>query len=60
MRNKIRQYVWLVMFFLCLLAGIHQTLKLGFSKSYLFFVFAIFAFGFYWIRKIKAKNDTKE
>jgi hypothetical protein len=60
MRNKIRQYVWLVTWIICIAAGIQQTIKLGFSKSYIFFVLAIFAFGFYWIRKIKANNDTKE
>jgi len=54
------KYVWLTLFILCLAAGIHQTWRQGFSKSYVFFVCAIFAFGFYWIRRNYGKTEPKD
>ncbi len=60
MYRKIREYVWLSVAILCVIAGIHQTIKQGISKSYLFFVFAIFAILFYWVRKNLRRNDETQ
>jgi hypothetical protein len=59
MRTKIREYVWLVLTVLCFAAAIHQTFKLGFSESYVFFIFAVMAFFMYYIRRTLrlAKKD---
>lgn len=51
MRTKIREYVWLSLAVLCFAAAIHQTFKLGFSESYVFFIFAVMAFLMYYIRR---------
>ncbi len=57
---KIREYIWLTLAALCILAGVHQTIKQGITKSYLFFLFAIFALLFYWVRKNVRKNDNAQ
>lgn len=41
---KILEIIWLITSFLCIVAGIHQTIYEGFSKSYIFFLFSIVAF----------------
>jgi hypothetical protein len=58
--KRILEYVWLALFFICILGGINQTYRQGISKSYLFFVCAILAFGFYWIRKNRRINNTND
>lgn len=57
---KIREYVWLSVAILCAIAGIHQTIKRDISKSYLFFVFAIFALLFYWVRRNLRNNEKAQ
>ncbi|HEY9123462.1 MAG TPA: hypothetical protein PK252_10095 [Bacteroidales bacterium] len=59
MRTKIREYVWLSLAIFCIAAAIHQTFKLGFSESYVFFIFAVMAFLIYYIRRTLrlAKKD---
>lgn len=60
MYARIIKYVWLITSLLCLSAGIHQTIRQGISKSYVFLVFAIFAFAFYLIRNNQGRNGTNE
>lgn len=60
MGSKLREYMWLVAFLLCIITGIHQTYKEGFGKSYVFFVFAIFALLFYFVRNRMRKNGANK
>ena len=57
MKQKLREYMWLVMTVLCVLVGIHQSYKQGIKTGYIFFVFAIFALFFYLVRH---NNRMKE
>jgi hypothetical protein len=59
-QKRVIEIIWLAVFFLCIITGAHQTYYQGISKSYEFFVFAIFAYGFYWIRKNRRKNYKEE
>jgi hypothetical protein len=57
MKSKIREYVWFALAIICTGIGIHQTYLLGIGKSYIFFVFAIFAILFFCVRKTLRKNN---
>jgi hypothetical protein len=58
MRNRIREFVWLTLSIICTIIGIHQTVKIGIGKSYIFFAFAIFAILFYYVRKTLRENNS--
>jgi uncharacterized membrane protein YgaE (UPF0421/DUF939 family) len=58
MRSKIREIFWLIMAVLCTAIGIHQTIKQGIKLSYIFFILAIFAILFFYVRKSMRKNNN--
>jgi len=61
MKNKLPKIIevtWLITSIICLLTGIHQTFYEGFSKSYLFFIFAIIAYLMYYFRKYMRKSNN--
>lgn len=60
MQNKIREIVWLIAATVCVFTGLHQSWYGGFGQSYMFFIFAIFALGFWYVRRkkrLEAKNE---
>ena len=60
MKNKIREIIWLITAILCFITGIHQTYKQGFQQSWIFFLFAIFAFVLFLVRRNMRNKPTNE
>jgi hypothetical protein len=58
--KKILKYIWLATSFLCVGTGIHQTINEGFNKSYVFFLFAIFAFVMFLYRKNERTSNANK
>jgi hypothetical protein len=55
----ILKYVWLAVFFLCVIVGVHSSIKRGISDSYVFFIFALISFGFFWLRRKPAERENQ-
>lgn len=49
----ILEYIWAALAALCLVLGIHSTLRVGISMSYMFFVLSALALAMFGIRRIK-------
>lgn len=57
MAAKILKYLWLIVAFLALVAGTHQTINEGFKESYPFLIILLIALMFYFYRTSK-KNEA--
>jgi uncharacterized membrane protein len=60
MKNKIRETVWLLTAIMCLITGIYQTYNEGITQSWVFFLFTIFAFVLFIIRRNMGKKTTTQ
>ncbi len=58
MKSKFREYMWLVISIICIIAGTHQTFVIGINESYVFFILAALSLLLFTIRRNLRKNRT--
>lgn len=54
----ILEYIWAALAVLCLILGIHSSIKLGFGVSYMYFALSVLALIMFLVRRWKRLKDN--
>ncbi|MBQ9470890.1 MAG: hypothetical protein IJU72_08065 [Bacteroidales bacterium] len=55
----ILEYIWAVLAVVCLVLGIHSSLRVGFNVSYMFFVLSVLAMAMFGFRRFKRTRSKR-